>query len=109
MKKLSYQEYLAFLLLYAAYADQSLDREEILKILDLVKKDDFVRMKELILSMNDQKRIDLALEYRNIYLQNREQIDQALLDIEVVFLADHDFLPIEKFYFSFLNKFFHRS
>ena len=109
MDKLSYHEYLAFLLLFAAYADQALDKEETLKILEYNTKDEFIRMKQLILTMNDQQRIDLILEYKQIYLHTNEQIDSVLHEIETVFLSDHRYQPIEKFYYSFLNKFFHRS
>ncbi|MCX6285898.1 MAG: hypothetical protein NTY96_02125 [Bacteroidetes bacterium] len=109
MKKLNYHEYLAFLLLFAAYADQSLDKEEIIKILEYNTKDEYIQMKQLILTMNDQQRIDLILEYQKIFLLTNEKIDSALQEIEAVFLSDHKYHPIEKFYYSFLNKFFHRN
>ena len=107
MDKLSYHEYLAFLLLFAAYADQELDKKEILNILEYNTKDEYIRMKQLILTMNDQQRIDLILEYKKIFLHTKEQIDSVLQEIEEIFLSDNKYQPIEKFYYSFLNKFLH--
>lgn len=105
MKKLSYNEYLAFLLIYAAYADQVLVKEEKNKILESSTHNDFVKMKDYFLELNDQQRLDLILENKSIYLPTKEKADQTLLDIKEVFLADHKYPPIEQFYYLFLKKF----
>ena len=104
-EKLTYNEYLAFLMLFAAYADQNLSKEEILRILDHIGKAEYVKMKDLIQSMNDQQRIDLILEHKNEFLISTEKVDQVLADIEDVFLSDQKFSQVEKFHYHFLSNF----
>lgn len=104
MTKLSYREYLAFLLLYAAYADQSLERDEIRKIQENVQKEEFIRMNQLVKSLNDQQRLDVVLRYKPEYLPGPESLEKVLKDIEAVFTSDRHFQPVEKYYMSFLKK-----
>lgn len=108
-KKLTYVEYLAFLMLFAAYADQNLSKEEILDIIDHIGKAEYVKMKELILSMNDQQRIDLILEHKKEFLVSADKVDQALADIKEVFLSDQIFTQVEKFHYHFLSNFLRKE
>ncbi len=105
MRKLTYHEFLAFLLIYAAYADQEFVIEEKETILEKIKHDDFLKMKRYYQTLNDKEQLDVILENKSHYLPTKKQIEKSLNDVKEVFLADHKFLPIEQCYYIFLNKF----
>lgn len=104
MKKLSHEEYLAFLLLYAAYADLELNRDEVEHILDCIDKEVFIDTKRYFLSLNDKARLDTLLAQKKQYLATQNMVDITLNEIRNLFICDHKMLPIEQFYYNFLKK-----
>ncbi len=103
-QELSREEYLAFLLLYAAYADLELNRIETEEILDCIDKDIFRDTRRYFLSLNDKARLDVILGQKETYLGNKAQVDAALAGIKELFLCDREMLPIEQFYYNFLER-----
>jgi len=103
-QELSHEEYLAFLLLYAAYADLELNREETEEILDCIDKDVFRETRRYFLSLNDKARLDVILGLKETYLGTKAQVDAALSGIKELFLCDHGMLPVEQFYYNFLER-----
>lgn len=104
MKKLSHEEYLAFLLLYAAYADLEISRNEVELILDNIDKEVFVDMRRYFLSLNDKARLDIVLDQKDEYLTTQYQVDVTLEKIKELFKCDSKMLPIEYFYYNFLKR-----
>jgi len=104
MKKLSYEEYLAFMLLYAAYADLELKREEVDEILESIEKDVFIETRHYFLSLNDAGRLQAIQWQKDEYLKTEYQLKTALKEIRDVLLSDRSFPPIEQFYYNFLAR-----
>lgn len=105
--ELSYEEFLAFILWYAAYADLEVESHERKEILNMSGHDASRRMKELVESMNDEQRIELILEHRKLYLGSEEKILKLLQDIHRIFMADEHFTAVEKYYESHLKRLLH--
>lgn len=104
MEKLSHEEYLAFILLYAAYADLEMNRDEAERILDCIDRDVFVETRRYFLTLNDKQRLDVIMAQKSQYLGTKESVDVTLAEIKNLFMCDHKMLPIEQFYYDFLKK-----
>lgn len=104
MKELSHEEYLAFLLLYAATADTELNRNEVNRILDCIDSDVFLAIKKYFFSLSNKKRLETILDQKDQYLGNQHQIDLTLNELKNIFLCDNKMLPIEQLCYSFLKK-----
>ncbi len=104
MEDLSHEEYLAFVLLYAAYADLEISRDEAERILDCIERDVFVKTRRYFLELNDKQRLDVILAQKSQYLGTKYLVDITLAEIKTLFMCDHKLLPIEQFYYSFLKK-----
>ena len=104
MEKLSHEEYLAFLLLYAAYADLEMNRDESERILDCIDRDVFIETRRNFLKLNDKQRLDVIMAQKSQYLGTQELVDDTLAEIKNLFMCDHKMLPIEHFYYNFLKK-----
>ena len=103
MEKLTHEEYLAFLLLYAAYADLEMNRDEAERILDCIDKDVFVETRRNFVKLNDKQRLDVILAQKSQYLGTKELVDVTLEEIKKLFMCDHKMLPIEHFYYNLLK------
>lgn len=104
MKKLTYQEYIAFLLLYAAYSDLSLSRNEIDEILGRIPHKEFHDINHYILSLNDIEQINIIEFHKKQYLDTADKVENALQEICKVLLSDDKFGPVQQFYYNFLQK-----
>jgi len=104
MKKLSHEEYLAFLLLYAAYADLEMNREEAQRILSCIDRDVFLCTHRYFLSLSEKDRMETVLAQKKEYLGTQHQVDITLGEIRNLFMCDHKMLSIEQFYYNFLKK-----
>jgi len=104
MKKLTHEEYLAFILLYAAYADLELKREEVKEILECIDKDIFIEIRKYFLSMNDANRLQVIQWQKGEYLDTEQKRNEALKEIRHVFLSDQNFPAVEQFYFNLLKR-----
>ncbi|GAB1404373.1 hypothetical protein MASR1M74_15520 [Lentimicrobium sp.] len=103
MKKLSHEQYLAFLLLYAAYADLELQREEAECILSCIDRDVFVETHQYFLSLSEKDRLGTVMAQKNQYLGNPQMVKITLNEIRKLFICDQKMLPIEQFYYNFLK------
>jgi len=104
MEKLSHEEYLAFILIYAAYADLEMNRDEAERILDCIDREVFVETHRYFLKLNDKQRLDVVLAQKSQYLGTKESVEITLDEIKNLFKCDHKMLPIEQFYYNFLKK-----
>jgi len=104
MKKLTHEEYLAFILLYAAYADLELKREEVKEILECIDKGILIEIRKYFLSMNDANRLQVIQWQKGEYLDTEQKRNEALKEIRHVFLSDQNFPAVEQFYFNLLKR-----
>ena len=78
----TYNEFLAFLLVYAAEMNDRLTKEELAFIKERTKISDIDKIKATIDSVNDIEAIDIIDQYRKIYLDTNEKKAQTKLDLE---------------------------
>ncbi len=78
----TYNEFLAFMLVYAGGMDCTLTKEELEFIRELTKIDNIEKIKATVDSVNDIAAIDIIEDYRKKYLNTKEKQSQAKTDLE---------------------------
>lgn len=104
IKTLSYNEYITFLLLYAAYSDLTLSKVEVAEIVNNMGSVELNKMNDFILSLNDYEQIQIIETYKKEYLNSPEKVESALNEICQVLMSEHKFGPVQQFYYNFLMK-----
>lgn len=85
-----YKDYLAFLMVYAANADFSINEKEKAYIKKRVGKDEFDRMVQFYKDLHDMECINLLIEFKEKYCHSEEDLDTILKDFNKVLLEDHE-------------------
>lgn len=98
-----YQDFLAFVLIYAAYADMEVVEEEIDAIERRVGHEKFVQARRIMDKLNDSERIDLILSFREKYFPTKEDHDKLYSDMKEIFLADGNYNQLEKAILMYLK------
>lgn len=70
---LTFEQYITFLLLFAAYADDELCREEILRMLETVEKESIVEIRPYFAGLNMVERLEVIKHYKGIYLDTPQK------------------------------------
>ncbi len=81
MKSLNFEQYVAFLLLFAAYADESLAKEEVLQMIETVDKNTLTEVNRYLQKLNLEERIEVIKRYKQIHFpdsQTRQFLYQEL-------------------------------
>ena len=102
--KWNFQEFCAFLLIYAASADMELKEEEFEFIYEKVGREDFKSIYQTFDKLTDYERIQIILTYKGLYFPNMERKRELLHLIKKQFLSDHEFSIMEQNLFRLLNK-----
>ena len=102
--KWNYEEFLSFLLIYAAGADMNFSQKE----KELIKeKIDFERLETLTAehdSMSDYQRISVIQSYKGLYFPTVERKEEMLDQVKQLFEADGDFSVMEHNLMLMLHK-----
>ena len=101
---LNINEYLAYILLYAANADFEVAREELEIIRESVSREDFSRIRKSFDDSNDAERLEVIMHYRDAYLDILLDTPVLAEHLKSVFLADHQYNSVEKGVFIYLRK-----
>jgi hypothetical protein len=92
----SYNEFLAFLLVYGAQLDADLPEEE----LEFIKRRTGIhaidKIKEKVDSLSDMEALDIIEDYRKIYLDSDEKKEKAKRDLEGLLKTEGDHSQLEK-------------
>lgn len=100
----SYQEFMAFLLLYAANADTEVNRDEKELLFSMVSFDDYKRIKRAYEEANDYESLQIILSFKSAYFKDEAAVDKLLGDLKEMFLADNRFDASEKSVFLGLKR-----
>ena len=90
----SKEEFLVYLLLYAAHADNKFTEEEKNYILSKIDKEGFQKIFEEFSVSNDYQHLQKIISYRKIYQFHPPK--KLLDEIQHLFLVDNDFHYLEK-------------
>ena len=102
--KWSYNEFLAFLLIYISHVDMEFAEEEKAMIKKNVGLVTFDKMVAEFDSMSDYKAYETILSYKGVYFPTVEQKNELIVKMKDLFHADADFNIMEKELLHFLDK-----
>lgn len=102
--KWSYNEFLAFLLIYVAHVDMDFSLEEKAVIRKKFGDELYDKMLEEFSNMSDYKAYETILMYKGVYYPSTEQKQEILDKIQELFEADDDFNIMEKELLHFLDR-----
>lgn len=102
--KWSYNEFLAFLLIYISHVDMEFVDEEKAMIRTKVGEASFEKMCIEFDSMSDYKAYETILAYKGVYYPTNEQKQEIVEKMKDLFHADMDFNIMEKELLHFLEK-----
>lgn len=100
----SYEDFLAFVLMYAAYADMELLDEEVELMEERVGHERTVMAKRIMDKLNDNERISVILSFRDKFFPTKEDHDKLFADMKSIFLADGNYNQLEKVVLMYLKK-----
>ncbi|MFK7774843.1 MAG: hypothetical protein AB8F94_22070 [Saprospiraceae bacterium] len=102
--KWNFQEFSAFLMLYAASADLKVTSDEKEAILQKVNEETFEEIWKEYHSMSDINKINLILSYKGLYFPTVERTNELLDLMKKEFMADGEFSLLEQNLLRILKK-----
>jgi hypothetical protein len=104
MENWNYNEFLAFVLLYAANADYKESPKEIELIEGKVGPEALKKAHELFDEKNDYQRIEFITSFQHTFFGDEDSKEMIYGDMEEVFMADKDFNFLEQNEFMMIKK-----
>ena len=92
----SYDEFLAFLLMFAATDDAPISEEEKEIICNKVGKDCYKRIKKVFLKTSDYEALQIILSFKQNYYKTEHQKKRIFDNINDIFLADEKLSILEE-------------
>ncbi len=92
----TYNEFLAFVLVYAAGVDCDLSDEQLEFIRSRTKVSDIAKITTVVDELNDVAALDVIEDYRKKYLDSPEKEEQARVDLENLLKTPGEHSQIEK-------------
>ena len=102
--KWNFQEFSAFLMLYAASADLKVTSDEKEAILQKVNEETFEEIWKEYHSMSDINKINLILSYKGLYFPTSDRTNELLDLMKKEFMADGEFSLLEQNLMRVLKK-----
>lgn len=100
----SYNEFLAFLLIYIAHVDMDFSDVEKDLIQKRVGEEVYNKMLLIFNSMSDYQAYQRILEYKGLYYPTHDRKEELLTNMKALFNADNDFNVMERELLHFLEK-----
>lgn len=100
----SYNEFLAFLLIYAAEMNYPLSQEELKFIQSRTQIQNVEKIKSIVDKLSDIAALDLIEDYRNKYLSLPEKAQQAKTDLDNLLQTEGLHSQLEKAAVHILEK-----
>ena len=102
--QLDVNEYLAYILLYAANADFEIAEEEMQIMRETLSKQEFKRIRKAFDDSNDSERLDVIMYYKDTYIDILMDTPSIVKQLKAIFLADDRYPSIEKAVFIYLKR-----
>jgi len=102
--KYSYNEFLAFLLIYLSWVDLDFADEEKDMIKKLVGKPTFDRIYTDFMEMSDYAAYETILSYKGLYYPTVDKKQELIEKMKDLFYVDADFNIMERELLNFLQK-----
>ncbi len=102
--KWNFEEFSAFLMLYAASADLKVTTDEKDAIMEKVNEETFNKIWKEYNSMSDINKINTILSYKGLYFPTADRTNELLDLMKKEFMADGEFSLLEKNLMRILKK-----
>ncbi|HPD65935.1 MAG TPA: hypothetical protein P5050_09425 [Bacteroidia bacterium] len=100
----TYDEFLAFTLLYASSVDAKISDDEVKLIICKVGDDVCNKMFKEFSKLNEYERLQTILSFKELYFKDDKQKQKLLSDIKQLFLVDKKFDNLERGILFYLNR-----
>lgn len=100
----NFNEFLAFLLLYASHADINFSEDERLLIKEKVSVKVFDEMYYEFNQHTDFQALEIIMNYKEVYFATKKEKDNLLSEMQKLFNVDGEFSTLEKELLMFLDK-----
>lgn len=94
--KWNFNEFSAFLLIYAAYADNVCTPEEEEMILSKVNQQTYQLIEAEFKSLNDDEVLNIIMTYKGLYFPTSERKNELLAMLKKEFFSDGEYSQIEQ-------------
>jgi|GEM_PF-1292159 len=84
-----YKDYLAFLLLYAAKADLSINEKERKYMESRVGRTEYEKVLALFEELNDVERINVIVEFKQRFCKGQHDLEEVISDFRKMLEIDH--------------------
>lgn len=101
---MNYNEYLSFLLLYAADIDQQINIDEKEIILEIVEQSEYKEIKKSFDKLNDFERIQIIMTNKEEFITTEAEREDIFKNLKRIFLADDQYMAVEQAIFMYLKK-----
>jgi hypothetical protein len=105
--QLSREEFMTFILLYAAYADDVVKAGEINYIKSKTTDELMKKIEPILAERNQVKNFQILLRHKENYFPHEDGSRRLLEEMENVFLSDDEYHPTEKRLFESVRNIFH--
>ncbi len=102
--KLDLNEYLAYLMLYAANADFEIEKEELHLIRQAVDREEYRMVRNAFDKANDAERLEVIMRYKDEYINTLRDQDAVIDQLKEVLQADGEDESVERGVFILLKK-----
>jgi len=102
--QLNYQEFLAFVLLYASHVDMEYSEDEKSMVKSLVSEKDYDKLFEEFNNMSDFSALQVIIDHKGLYYPTADRKAELLSKIKELFFADGEYSVMEQEVMHFLEK-----
>lgn len=100
----SYEEFLAYVLIYAAHVDLDFSDEEKLVISANTGEETYKKVYADFKEVSDFTALQTIMSYKDKYYATEEEKEKLTFAVKQVFKADGDFSKLEKLVLNFVNR-----
>lgn len=100
----SENEFLTFIMLYAANMDAEYSDEEKSMIQKLLNKERYVNVRDVFRSLNDVQCINLITSFKGLYFPTNARTEEMLSKLDSLFESDGDYSRVESACRSMLTR-----
>ncbi len=100
----TYEDFMAYLMLYAASADLEINEEEKEMLFTKVSPEEYAHVHKIFEKKNDYERLQTIKSFKDSFYNTSPAQEKLLRDLKDMFLADEKYNSIENAIFMGLKK-----
>lgn len=100
----TYNDYLTYLLLFAAREDYEVDKEEIDWIINRVGEEEYLKVNEIFKQHEETEHLEVIQNLGKEYCQDGDCKEKILADLKQLFISNGKFSDLEQVLFIGLRK-----